>query len=207
MQACDVFDLVELEAEFVAANREALAANPVMEQSVLDRLKNGNSLEEIQRLVEEEGAEGLYHLGQLVGCVKRAHDIDANLSAHVMHENLVSKASSVLALLNVIHVTGIDRNQVEYVIDCAEEACGDINQRGGGNFAKSAAGDRRAEQRLRLRLPCLLRCPRPRHDRGGGSGGQRRLPHRGGHRRRLHRQAGHEWQGPREEGPALLWRI
>ena len=110
-----------------------------MEQSVLDRLKNGNSLEEIQRLVEEEGAEGLYHLGQLVGCVKRAHDIDANLSAHVMHENLVSKASSVLALLNVIHVTGIDRNQVEYVIDCAEEACGDINQRGGGNFAKSAA--------------------------------------------------------------------
>ena len=25
MQACDVFDLVELEAEFVAANREALA--------------------------------------------------------------------------------------------------------------------------------------------------------------------------------------
>ena len=43
MQACDVFDLVELEAEFVAANREALAANPVMEQSVLDRLKNGNS--------------------------------------------------------------------------------------------------------------------------------------------------------------------
>lgn len=29
MQACDVFDLDELEAEFVAANREAPAANPV----------------------------------------------------------------------------------------------------------------------------------------------------------------------------------
>ena len=28
---------------------------------------------------------------------------------------------------------------VEYVIDCAEEACGDMNQRGGGNFAKAAA--------------------------------------------------------------------
>ena len=50
---------MELEAECVAAIREALSANPVMEQSVLDRLKNGNSLEEIQRLVEEEGAEGL----------------------------------------------------------------------------------------------------------------------------------------------------
>ena len=34
---------------------------------------------------------------------------------------------------------GIDKNDVEYVIDCAEEACGDMNQRGGGNFAKAAA--------------------------------------------------------------------
>ncbi len=76
MQACDVFDLVELEAEFVAANREALAANPVMEQSVLDRLKNGNSLERSSGWWRKEGAEGLYHLGQLVGCVNRAHDID-----------------------------------------------------------------------------------------------------------------------------------
>ncbi|MBQ1281116.1 MAG: glycine reductase, partial [Oscillospiraceae bacterium] len=64
---------------------------------------------------------------------------DVNLSAHVMHENLVSKASSVLALLHGIKNAGIDKNDVEYVIDCAEEACGDMNQRGGGNFAKSAA--------------------------------------------------------------------
>ncbi len=42
----------------------------------------------------EEHSEGLYHNGALVGCVNRAHDIDVNLSAHVMHENIVSKASS-----------------------------------------------------------------------------------------------------------------
>ena len=34
---------------------------------------------------------------------------------------------------------GIEKTDVEYVIDCAEEACGDMNQRGGGNFAKAAA--------------------------------------------------------------------
>ena len=34
---------------------------------------------------------------------------------------------------------GIDKAEVEYVIDCCEEACGDVNQRGGGNFAKAAA--------------------------------------------------------------------
>ena len=68
--------------------------------------------------------------------VKRAHDIDQNLSAHVMHENLMSKATSVLALLYAVRNAGIEKADVEYVIDCAEEACGDMNQRGGGNFAK-----------------------------------------------------------------------
>ena len=74
-----------------------------------------------------------------MGCVKRAHDIDVNLSSHVMHENLVSKASSVLSLLHAVKNAGIDKADVEYVIDCCEEACGDVNQRGGGNFAKAAA--------------------------------------------------------------------
>ena len=53
-------------------------------------------MEEIEKHVNEEHAEPLYHAGKLVGCVKNAHDIDVNLSAHVMLENIVSKASSVL---------------------------------------------------------------------------------------------------------------
>lgn len=56
-----------------------------------------------------------------------------------MHENMMSKATSVLALLYAVRNTGIDAGDIEYVIDCAEEACGDMNQRGGGNFAKAAA--------------------------------------------------------------------
>ena len=74
-----------------------------------------------------------------VGFVKRAHDVDPNLSAHTMLENMVTKASAVLSLLHLIRVTGIDKNEIDYVIDCCEEACGDMNQRGGGNFAKAAA--------------------------------------------------------------------
>ncbi len=50
----------------------------------------------------------------------------------------MSKASSVLALLYAVNNAGIEKSDVEYVIDCAEEACGDMNQRGGGNFAKAA---------------------------------------------------------------------
>ena len=93
----------------------------------------------VEHFVNDEHAEPLYHNNVLVGCVIRAHDIDVNLSAHVMHENLVSKASSVLALLYAVKNAGLQKSDVEYVIDCAEEACGDMNQRGGGNFAKAAA--------------------------------------------------------------------
>ena len=139
MQACDVFNLVLLDAAFVANTRPAFAADPVIKDTILARVREGVDGAEIARQVTEEHAEGLYLQGALVGCVKRAHDIDVNLNAHVMHENLVSKASSVLALLYAVKNAGIDKAEVEYVIDCSEEACGDMNQRGGGNFAKAAA--------------------------------------------------------------------
>ena len=139
MQACDVFDLVKLDKDFVAANKPALEANPLVDESILKRINAGIDGAEVARLVAEEHSEALYHNNVLVGCVNRAHDIDVNLSAHVMHENLVSKASSVLALLSALKNAGIDKNDVEYVVDCCEEACGDMNQRGGGNFAKATA--------------------------------------------------------------------
>lgn len=139
MQACDVFNLVKLDANFVAEHKAAFAANPMIDETIMARINDGVENAEIARFVSEEHSEGLYHHDQLVGCVNRAHDIDVNLSAHVMHENIVSKASSVLALLSAVKNAGIEKGDVEYVIDCAEEACGDMNQRGGGNFAKSAA--------------------------------------------------------------------
>ena len=139
MQASDVFDLVWLDKNFVAQYKDQLAANPMIDESIMARIKEGIEISEIERLVSEEHSEGLYHNGVLVGCVKRAHDIDVNLSAHVMHENIVSKASSVLALISGVHNAGLEKADVEYVIDCCEESCGDMNQRGGCNFAKAAA--------------------------------------------------------------------
>lgn len=139
MQICDCFDVVKLDKAFVAAHLDAVKAHPLFDESIIARIQEGVELSEVEHLVNEEHAEGLYHNNALVGCVKRAHDIDTNLSAHVMHENLVSKSSSVLSLLHAVKNAGIDKNDVEYVIDCCEEACGDMNQRGGGNFAKAAA--------------------------------------------------------------------
>jgi hypothetical protein len=139
MQICDVFDLIKLERSFAAAAKVNLANNPFVNSAMLDKVKEGIEAEEINRLINDDHAEGLYHNGALVGCVKRAHDVDINLSAHIILENLVSKASSVLALLHIVKNSGINPGEIEYVIDCSEEACGDANQRGGGNFAKAAA--------------------------------------------------------------------
>ena len=139
MQACDVFDLVELDKSFVAKVKPNFDKDEYMTDDIKARIKEGVDIAEIEKFVKEEHSEGLYHDNKLVGCVKRAHDIDVNLSSHVMLENLVAKASSVLAILAAVKNAGIDKNEIEYVIDCAEEACGDMNQRGGGNFAKAAA--------------------------------------------------------------------
>ena len=139
VEACDMFEVVKLEEGFVAEHKDAFSKNPVITEDIVERVQVGVSISEIEDFVKNDHAEGLYHNSKLVGCVKPAHDIDINLSSHVMHENLMSKASSVLALLYAVKNAGIAKDEVEYVIDCAEEACGDMNQRGGGNFAKAAA--------------------------------------------------------------------
>ena len=139
MQICDVFDLIKLEKQFTVETKEKLMNHPLFDDNLLSRIKEGEDFEVIKKYVDEEHAEPLYNYGNLVGCVKRAHDIDLNLSGHVMLENLVSKASNVLALLNLISKNNIKKEEIEYIIECSEEACGDMNQRGGGNFAKACA--------------------------------------------------------------------
>lgn len=138
-QASDMFDVVKLEKGFVADTKPRFAADPVISDDITARVVDGVDIAEIEAFINDECAEPLKFQGKVVGCIKRAHDIDVNLAAHVMHENIMCKASSVLSILHAVKSAGIAKEDVEYVIDCAEEACGDMNQRGGGNFAKAAA--------------------------------------------------------------------
>lgn len=136
---CDVFDLVKLEKDFAASVKEKLASHKLIDASFLSVFDKGIESVEVEKLIEHEQAEAIYCEGKVVGCVKRAHDIDSSLSAHVIFENLVSKASCALSLLHLVDKNNINKEGIEYVIECSEEACGDMNQRGGGNFAKAAA--------------------------------------------------------------------
>lgn len=136
LKISDVFDLVLLEKNFTEAVREKFKSHAVLKIKA-DELKEGIDLSEIEKLLENHVAEGLYDNGKLVGCVKRAHEFDKNLTSHIIVENLAVKASGVLALMHLVKSSGVDVNEVEYLIECSEEAIGDMNQRGGGNMAKA----------------------------------------------------------------------
>ena len=140
MKIVDSFDLVVLETEFTKEVQAKLENNDLLNKGLLERLDSGKEVGEIRRLVDSKTAEGLYHGDRLVGCVRQAHEFDETLAAHVMLENLVTKASSVLVVLQLIKNSGINSFDIDYIIECSEEACGDMNQRGGGgNFAKAIA--------------------------------------------------------------------
>lgn len=145
MKICDSFDLVILEDSFIKNAKNVYIErekkyryNEDIEKE-LSKIKGSYSLADIENFIRNEHAEGLYFNEKLVGCVKRAHDVDVNLNSHVIFENLVVKASGVVALKELIRKNNIDPNTIDLVIECSEEACGDMNQRGGGNFAKAIA--------------------------------------------------------------------
>ena len=139
LKAVDAFDLVMLEESFAVRVHDKLKAHPVVSNwAFLDKLaKSPATVEAISEQVETQGAEAIYHENQLVGCIKKAHAFDQALTAHVMFENLVSKASAAFAFGLLCQKHGLEPKDVDYIIECSEEACGDMNQRGGGNFAKA----------------------------------------------------------------------
>lgn len=139
MDICDVFDLIWLEEGFAASVAEKLAQNPVIGEKQLARLEKGRPESDILDVVEKQHALPLYSEGKLAGCCRRAHDTDENLEAGIMLENLSCKASGVLALLHLIKNAGLSPSDIDFVVECSEEAVGDAMQRGGGNMAKALA--------------------------------------------------------------------
>ena len=132
----DTFDLVKLTPEFTEEVADIVKDHPILGEMDLN-LGKGEDIEEIKTLVDNNQAVPLKLDGEIVGCIKQAHKTDVNLNAHTIFENLMAKASAVLSLKNLEKKHDINMEDVDYILECSEEACGDINQRGGGNFAKS----------------------------------------------------------------------
>lgn len=137
MKIADSFQLVELEESFAAQIKNTLAAKNIYSEKQLAILDKSSDHNRIKELVTAGKAEGLYEKGQLVGCVRQAHESDPNLTSHVIFENLVAKASGVLAMKSLLHKNNLNAGEIDYIIETSEEAIGDMNQRGGGNLAKA----------------------------------------------------------------------
>ena len=139
MAICDVFDLVWLEKAFAEGVKAKLLKSPVMNESILARLKGVHELAEIEAEVKDKKGRALYSAGKVVGCVRNGHEIDECLSSYVLMENLACKAGGVLSLLHLLKNTNMKPEELDFVIECSEEGAGDMNQRAGGNFAKAIA--------------------------------------------------------------------
>jgi hypothetical protein len=83
-------------------------------------------------IYDEEEIYGYFHRDE-----RAEGQDDENLTAHDLLENLCTKASGALSLKWLLHREGIELEQVDFLISCGEEACGDRYQRGGGGMAKA----------------------------------------------------------------------
>jgi len=134
----DEFGLITLDAEAADRAAAALAAHPlakVLDLDLIDRARG-----DAEKVAAEDGSLAV-HVGadRFVGAVRGAQADDESLSAHVLLENLASKATATLALLHLLAANDIDPTSIDYVLSCGEEAIGDRYQRGGGNLAKAVA--------------------------------------------------------------------
>ena len=139
MDICDAFDLIWLHTSFAAGIKARLEEHPLISDEQMQRLEVGHDANEIDAEIRNSHALPLYFKDELIGCCRRAHATDKNLSAHVLLENIASKAGAVLALLHLVKNAGLKTSDIDFVVDCSEEAVGDMNQRGGGNMAKAVA--------------------------------------------------------------------
>lgn len=141
LKISDDFDLIWLDEEFTNSVLVTLTGHPLVSNQDLERLGEGHSSSAIEdKMAKTEGGLTLQlRDGRTIGCIARAHDQDATLTADVLLENLACKASAAMALRTLMSDLGTPPDDIPYVINSGEEAVGERYQRGGGNLAKGIA--------------------------------------------------------------------
>ena len=141
LKVADAFDLVALEDGFAAQCRESLSGHKLVRKDELQVLSGGRPYSAIERQAADAEVSLPLFLrdGTLVGCISRAHEEDASLTADVVLENLACKVTAAMALRTLLEDCRIDPSEIDYVLNTGEEAVGERYQRGGGNLAKAVA--------------------------------------------------------------------
>jgi len=139
MKVADDFDLLWLDPQFIEQIKDKFASHPFVSEAWVKKLGQGKALEKIKEIIEQGAALPVFYNGKLVGSFRRDHERDDTLKAGVLLENLVAKASGVLAILHLLKLAKMDLTEVDFVLDCTETAVGDRYNRGGGSLSKAYA--------------------------------------------------------------------
>jgi len=137
MAVVDEFDLLVLAPEVAERAAKRLAEHPLATYLDLGRIPAAAG--DVAAAVASGALPVHLAADCLAGALRGAHAEDESLAAHVLLENLASKATGTLALLHLLHDHDIDPAAIGYTISCSEEAVGDRYQRGGGNMGKTIA--------------------------------------------------------------------
>jgi betaine reductase len=137
IKMADDFHLVWLTPSFIEKIRNSVASHHFVSEEDLKKLGGGISEEKIIEKIKGDAALPLYFNGEVIGCLRRDHDADDTLKAHVLMENLLTKASGALALKHLLKRADIQPDDIDFLISCSEEAVGDRYNRGGGSLSKA----------------------------------------------------------------------
>jgi betaine reductase len=140
LKLCDRARLVQLDEATLEAARRGLQARALVSGKQMEALAPASASAIAKTLDSGEGIP-LHLDGRVVGSMARGHEEDEALTANVLLENLVAKATGVLALRRLLRQVEarVAPDAIDFVIAGSEEAVGDRYQRGGGNIAKAIA--------------------------------------------------------------------
>jgi betaine reductase len=140
LKLCDRARLVHLDGVTLNDAAARLGERGIVTPAEMDALAPADAAA-IDALERSGEAIPLFLDGLVVGSIGRGHEEDEALTANVLLENLVAKATGVLALRRLLKMVAgrVGAGDVDFVLAGSEEAVGDRYQRGGGNLAKAIA--------------------------------------------------------------------
>ncbi len=137
LKLSDDFDLIWFDKESAPLFQQKLEENPLWSEKDLGKIDTGTDMEQIQEKISGHGSLPLYNQGRIVGCFHRHHEQDESLKAHVLMENLMTKASGALAMKQLLKNAHVAPEEIDFILNCSEEAVGDRYNRGGGSLSKA----------------------------------------------------------------------
>jgi glycine/sarcosine/betaine reductase complex component C subunit beta len=140
LKLCDRARLVQLDEATLTRARQGLRSRGLVTDKEMEALGPATQAA-IDIVIGRGDAIPLWLDGRVIGSMARGHEEDEALTANVLLENLIAKATGVLALRRLLSQVAprLTPDAIDFVIAGSEEAVGDRYQRGGGNIAKAIA--------------------------------------------------------------------